>query len=174
MIVYRSSLLLFLAIALLCGYARVAGAESLVSSQKEGTNCSHDETTFRCVKFIKNYDGDTATFDIPGIHPLFGKRISVRIAGIDTAEVRGKGPCEKDSARTSRRLVENKLKLAKSIELRKVDRDKYFRILAEVYVDGQSLAEILIANRLAVPYDGGKKSVVNWCEMGRPRVPASK
>lgn len=172
MIVYRVFLLVSLTFVFIGCHSDVVIADSTSSSPIENSQCNHDATTFRCVKFIKNYDGDTATFDIPGIHPLFGKRISVRIAGIDTAEVRGKAPCEKDSARTSRRLVENKLKLAKSIELRKVDRDKYFRILAEVYVDGQSLAEILIANRLAVPYDGGKKSVVNWCEMGRARVPA--
>ena len=44
-------------------------------------NCTHDERTFRCVKYIKNYDADTITFDIPNIHPLLGKKISIRVTG---------------------------------------------------------------------------------------------
>lgn len=137
-------------------------------------NCQHDSTTFRCVKFLKNYDGDTLTFNIKDVHPLIGEKISVRVKNIDTAEIRGKLPCEKESARTARKLVENKLVNAKNIELKNVERDKYFRILADVYVDNTSIAEILIANRLAVTYDGGKKTPPNWCEMGKPRVPATK
>ncbi len=134
-------------------------------------SCEHTNTSFRCVKYLRNYDGDTITFKIPNVHPLLGENISVRIAGIDTAETRGKSPCEKDSARVSKRLVESKLRQAKSIELKNVQRDKYFRILAEVYVDGHSLKDALIQNHLAISYDGGRKNKVNWCEMGK-RVPA--
>ncbi len=137
-------------------------------------NCTHDATTFRCVKFIKNYDADTITVKIPGVHPLIGEKISVRVSGIDTAEVRGQAPCEKDSARNARQLVENLLKRAKNIELRHVDRDKYFRILADVYFDGRSLSEVLVQNRLAVAYDGGTKARTDWCQMGRPRQPAAQ
>lgn len=133
-------------------------------------NCAHDATTFRCVKYIKNYDADTVTFDIPNVHPLIGKSISVRVRHVDTPEIKGKLPCEKDAARTAKRLIENLLKNAKRIDLENVDKDKYFRILADVVVDGKSLKDTLFKNNLAYNYEGGTKQKINWCS----RVPASK
>lgn len=126
-------------------------------------SCDHDAKSFRCVKYDRNYDGDTVTFDIPNVHPLFGKNISVRLVGIDTAEIRTKDSCEKRVARTTKNLVESLLKQAKRIDLDNVERDKYFRILADVKVDGKSISQILIKNGLAVSYDGGTKQKVNWC-----------
>ncbi len=38
-----------------------------------------------------------------------------------------------------------------------MQRGKYFRIVADVYVDGNSLADELLQAELAKPYDGGKK-----------------
>ena len=126
-------------------------------------NCAHDKTTFRCVKYLKNYDADTITVEIPGVHPLIGDRISVRVFGIDAAEIKGKGKCEKEAARTAQRLVEHILESAENIELRNVARDKYFRILADVFADGRKVSDVLVKNGLAVAYDGGTKSKVNWC-----------
>ena len=45
---------------------------------------------FNNVTFHCWYDGDTCMFTIPGVHPLFGEKISVRIAGIDTPEIKSK------------------------------------------------------------------------------------
>lgn len=42
------------------------------------------------------YDGDTCMMSLPGIHPLFGDHIPVRLAGIDTPEM--KGQCERGEA----------------------------------------------------------------------------
>jgi len=137
---------------------------------KDPQKCAHDSMTFRCVKFIHNYDGDTITISIPNVHPLIGENISVRVRHIDTPEVKGKLPCEKETARTAQRLVENQLKNAQNIELRNISRDKYFRILADVYVDDKNLSETLIKNKLAYAYEGGTKEKVNWCN----RAPASK
>ncbi len=127
-------------------------------------SCEHDAKTFRCVKYLHNYDGDTVTFEIPGVHPLLGKSISVRVLGVDTPEKNGKKPCEKDRARDAQRLVGNLLEHATSIELRNIGRDKYFRILAEVWADGKSIGPILLKNHLAYSYDGGRKlASINWC-----------
>jgi len=41
-------------------------------------------------------------------------------------------------------------------------RGKYFRIVADVSIDGKSLAKSLINAKLAVIYDGGKKTK-DWC-----------
>lgn len=135
--------------------------------------CQHDVKTFRCVEYIKNYDADTVTFNIPDVHPLLGHKISVRVSGLDTPEIKGKSPCEKDAAKTAQRLVENLLKNAKVINLENIDRDKYFRVLADVVIDGKSLTEILLKNKLAYSYHGETKQQVNWCEFGKTRVPAS-
>lgn len=134
--------------------------------------CEHDDKTFRCVKVLKNYDGDTLTVDIPGVPALIGKKISVRIFGIDTPEVKTKDRCEKEAGRIAKNLVSNTLKNAKSVELHNVQRDKYFRILADVMVDGSSLKDILLKNNLAYEYDGGTKQHPDWCKS--LRQPASK
>lgn len=46
---------------------------------------------------------------------------------------------------------------AKVIGLKKVRRDKYFRILADVMIDGQSAAEMMLKAGFAKAYDGGTK-----------------
>lgn len=131
------------------------------------TECVHDKRNFRCVKYIKNYDGDTITFDIQGIHPLLGEKISVRVLGIDTPELKTKNKCELDKARIAKSLVNNLLKNASRIDLTNIERDKYFRILADVNYDGKSLKEALIKNNLAYGYMGQTKVVQNWCSSKR-------
>ena len=132
--------------------------------------CTHDSNNLRCVKYIRNYDADTITFKIPEVHPLLGEKIGVRVRGIDAAEIKGNGNCEKQAARIAKNLIESLLKQAKKIDLENVDRDKYFRILADVKIDGKNLKDILIKNNLAYAYDGGTKSKINWCE----RIPANQ
>lgn len=127
-------------------------------------SCQHDAHAFRCVKYLKNYDADTITFNIPGVHPLIGEKISVRVAHIDTPEIRTKDSCEKTAGRTAQRLMESLLKKAKRIDLTNLQRDKYFRILADVIVDGQSIKDILLKNHLAYAYEGGTKRKLNWCK----------
>ncbi|MFN9066796.1 MAG: thermonuclease family protein [Bdellovibrionales bacterium] len=166
-----------IALVLICtvmGFAQANGESNLKADEEAklsstGNSCAHTQNSFNCVEFLRNYDGDTLTVNIPNVHPLIGNKISVRVNGIDAPEKRGVKPCEKDRARTAQKLVQSLLKSAQRIDLRNVQRDKYFRILAEVWVDDLSIAEILIKNGLALPYDGGTKSLdVNWC-----RLPAS-
>lgn len=90
--------------------------------------------------------------------------ISVRVSGIDAPELKGTKPCEKDAARAAQRLIESLLKNAKRIDLTNVGRDKYFRILADVTADGQSIKAVLLKNKLAYEYDGGTKPAdFDWC-----------
>lgn len=139
-------------------------------------SCGHDSKTLRCVKYLKNYDADTITFDVPGVHPLLGDKISVRVSGVDAPEVKGKDDCEKKSARIAKNLVENVMKRGKRIDLVDVGRDKYFRILADVVVDGRNLKEILQKNGLVYEYHGGTKRKVDWCAVarGEGRLPADE
>ena len=128
------------------------------------SECAHTATSFNCVKYLKNYDADTITFQIPNVHPLIGEKISVRVKHIDSPEIKGKLPCEKDVARTSKRLIENMLKNGKRIDLVNIERDKYFRILADVKIDGKDVADTLIKNNLAYAYEGETKQKINWCK----------
>ena len=112
-------------------------------------------------KVISVYDGDTFRVDIDSLPPIVGKNIAIRLNGVDTPEIRGKCKYEKDLAVKARDFVRNKLANAKEIKLTKLQRGKYFRVVADVMVDGVSLEKELLDNKLAYKYTGGKKS--SWC-----------
>lgn len=113
------------------------------------------------------YDGDTFYINLPDLPDVFGKRLGVRIVGIDTPEMRSKCKTrvqkanEKKLALDAKDSLTSKLQNAKVIELTDLQRDKYFRLLAEVKVDGNNVSEALIAEGYAVAYDGGTKA--GWC-----------
>lgn len=109
------------------------------------------------------YDGDTIFVDIdnPEIPDVFRLGIGVRLRGIDTPEMRGKCPREVGLARHAKnRLLE--LLAGKTLVLKNVARDKYFRLLANVYVDGTNVVDVMLREQHGVPYEGGKKK--DWCE----------
>jgi Micrococcal nuclease (thermonuclease) homologs len=108
------------------------------------------------------YDADTFRVNISTWPDVIGKRISVRVKGIDAPEIKGACLQEKLAARRAKQETVIRLRSAKQIELRNIERDKYFRLLADVYLDGDSLAATLVARKLAKPYDGGRK--INWCD----------
>lgn len=113
-------------------------------------------------KFVRNYDGDTITVNIPSFPSIIGEKIPVRIARIDTPEIKGSCYKEKQLARRARNLVYSMLKNSSSIVLADLQRGKYFRLVANVIVNGKSVGEALIKNGLAVHYTGGRKTK-NWC-----------
>jgi micrococcal nuclease len=114
-------------------------------------------------KVISVYDGDTFRVDIDSLPPIVGKNIPIRLNGVDTPEIRGKCEYEKDLAIKARDFVRNKLANAKEIKLNNLQRGKYFRVVANVIVDGVSLEQELLENELAYKYTGGKKS--SWCNV---------
>lgn len=127
-------------------------------------DCQNTETSFRCVKVVDVYDGDTIFIDLPDQHPLFGKRIGVRIYGIDTPEMKTKNSCEKTKAHAVKSMLEYIIKKSDRIDVIDVQRDKFFRILGVVLVDGKSVADELIKRKLAYPYFGEKKPKRDWCK----------
>lgn len=102
---------------------------------------------------------------LPGLPPVFGDHILVRLAGIDTPEIKGRCDREKHLAREARDLVRSVLRQATEIRLAEPGRDKYFRIDARVVADGQDLGTLLIERGLAVPYNGEIKTAA-WCPSG--------
>ncbi len=126
--------------------------------------CEHTKDYFNCVQYVKNYDADTITFNIPNIHPLIGEKISIRVVGVDTPEIKTKNRCEKEKAINARDAVKKLLSNAKEIKLTHIQRGKYFRVVADVIYDGKSLSEYLLKNGHAYHYRGGKKKKMNWCK----------
>ena len=111
---------------------------------------------------ISVYDGDTFRVNIDSLPPIVGKNIAIRLNGVDTPEIKGKCQYEKDLALEARDFVRNKLANAKEIKLTKIERGKYFRVVAKVLIDGVSLEQELLDHGLAYKYNGGKKS--SWCK----------
>ena len=105
------------------------------------------------------YDGDTFRANIAGWPDIIGKRVMIRINGIDAPELRGKCVQEKKWALRAKQFVVSKLRHAKIIVLKNMHRGKYFRIIADVYVDGFNLGKEMIRRGLAVEYHGGRKKM---------------
>jgi endonuclease YncB( thermonuclease family) len=108
-------------------------------------------------KVIKVYDGDTITIAsvLPNTtEPIY--RFSIRLNGIDTPEIRGKTQEEKELAIQVRDALTEKI-YGKMVELRNVGNEKYGRVLAEIYLDGENINQWLVDENFAVAYDGGKK-----------------
>jgi len=108
---------------------------------------------------VSVYDGDTFTCDIDGLHPLIGESISIRIRGIDAPEMKDERSDIREKSIQARDYLRRRLVTAEKIELRHLERDKYFRILADVYVNEILISRELVAKKLAKPYDGGTKSL---------------
>ena len=128
------------------------GEENLLENSKPMPSTGFLE--IRPKQVVEVYDGDTFKIDLQGVHPLFGDKLPIRVKGIDTPELRGTTEEIKALAEQARELTENTLKGAEKIELRNPERGKYFRIVAEVWVDGKALATMLKEKGLAQDYDG--------------------
>jgi endonuclease YncB( thermonuclease family) len=136
----------------------------------DGTDISWEDTReFRFPtdggRVIKVYDGDTITIasKLPYDSSLL-YRLSVRLNGIDTPEMKGKDITddEKTAAKLARDFVSN-LILNKYVRLENIETEKYGRILADVYIGDVHLNQLLLKERYAVIYDGGtKKKPKSW------------
>jgi endonuclease YncB( thermonuclease family) len=104
------------------------------------------------------YDGDTFRAFLP---PHNKESQRVRLRGVDTPELKGQCKSEIDNAIRARDFVRLYLSRAKQIELKNVGRDKYKRVLADVYVDGVNLSQVLIKNKLGRKWRGRRE---NWCD----------
>lgn len=106
---------------------------------------------------IKVYDGDTITIaaKMPYMNsPIY--RFSVRLTGIDCPEIKSKSLVEKELAINARDVLSSKI-MHKNVVLHNVTLEKYGRLLADVYCEGVHINKWMLDNKLALPYDGGKK-----------------
>lgn len=110
-------------------------------------------------KVIEVHDGDTIKVAVKDWPPLIGDGIGVRVYGVDTRELKTGATAAKDA-------VSKWIPVDSVVWLGNLRRDKYFRILADVYFDCgdpalistcDNLAAKLIEKKLGVPYFGDAK-----------------
>lgn len=113
------------------------------------------------IKYI--YDGDTFYIHCrDGLRCEKGK-LGVRLAEIDTPELKGKCKAEKELARQAKQVTVEFLRSAESILLTIDDKRPYGyygRLIASVSVAGQDLGKLLISRAVARPYGNGREP---WC-----------
>ncbi len=114
--------------------------------------------SLKASRLVSVYDGDTFNVDIDEYPNLIGKNIPIRIAGVDTPEIKSVEIPLKIKALQAKEFTKNILENAKVIELKNMRRGKYFRIVADVIVDGQNIADLLLTQGHAKPYYGRKKT----------------
>ena len=111
----------------------------------------------RFAKVIKIYDGDTITVaaKLPfKTSPIY--RFSVRLRGIDSPEIKGTSEQECKQAIKSRDALHN-LIFGKIIEIRNNGKEKYGRLLADIYYNDIHINKWMDDQGYAVKYEGGKK-----------------
>ena len=109
-------------------------------------------------KVINIYDGNTITVASP--LPFTGSplyRFSVRLAGIDAPEIKGATPTE--GALSCDAL--HRLLFGKIVELRNHGREKYGRLLADVYFHELHVNQWMIDRELAVKYKIINNKIIN-------------
>lgn len=108
---------------------------------------------YKIKELVKIYDGDTITVVIDLGFGVFRKEV-LRLASINTPELRGD---EREVGLISRDWLINRLETAmdEGIDIIiKTDKDakgKYGRYIAEIFIDGVSVNEELVAEGLAEP-----------------------
>lgn len=113
-----------------------------------------------CGKVIKVYDGDTITV-ASKLHNSSDEtiyRFSVRLCGIDSAEMKSKNEIERLHAVKARDALAS-IVLGKMVLLKNVSTEKYGRLLADVYYNDICLNDWMLKNNYAVPYAGGTKTI---------------
>jgi len=121
----------------------------------------HDLDTARVVVVRSVYDGDTFRAAFDGPSPMAGRNVSIRVADIDTPEIKGHCSEEIHLARKARDLTASLLKAGSAVELKNLRRGYYGRIVAEVWIDGESLGASLLGRGLARQYYSWSRQ--KWC-----------
>lgn len=133
-----------------------------ISNNSYLKNITYKETDIfipqiKFAKVIKVYDGDTITVasKLPfNESPIY--RFSVRLRSIDSPEIRGKSEKECKLAIKSRDALHN-LIFGKIIELKNNGKEKYGRLLADIYYNDIHINKWMVDEGYAVKYDGGQK-----------------
>ncbi len=103
-------------------------------------------------------DGDTVYLNCAGL----GQR-KARLMGFDTPEVFSPR-CreEKQLGDRATRFLRAQIAAASAMDFRFHGQDRYGRDLVRMRIDGRDLAGLMVAEGLAVRYNGGRRT--DWCQ----------
>lgn len=120
------------------------------------------ESVCRVVEIV---DGDTVTLACAG-----RRSERARLSGFDTPELFSPGCAhERLAASRAKRHLAAMVAGAGRFDVQRHGYDRYGRLLAELAIDGRSVAQEMIAQGLARPYAGGRRAT--WCPDGGGTVP---
>ena len=110
-------------------------------------------------------DGDTVEIAVDFLPSPLPPKLSIRVMGIDTPEKAPRAQCDAEAAlaKKASAFTKNAVVNALEVDIKILKWDKYGgRVLGDVYLDHQSLAESLVSAGLARHYKGDAKQ--SWCE----------
>ncbi|HXV26296.1 MAG TPA: nuclease [Alphaproteobacteria bacterium] len=110
---------------------------------------------------LRVVDGDTLTVRA---QIWIGQELTtnVRLSGVNAPELGGGCARERELAQAARRYLAERVE-GRTVKLRKIGLDKFGGRVVAIVEDGTGdLGAGLLAARLAVPYDGGRRG--SWCE----------
>ena len=112
-------------------------------------------------QLVRVVDGDTIDLGVE-LWPGLVQRVKIRLAGINTPEKRTRLLCEKTAGIAATKFTQVFVESG-SITVDGVRNGKFAgRVLGNVFVDGKSLADALLAAGHARVYNGGKRKP--WCD----------
>lgn len=123
----------------LIGILLLAGCTAIPETTMETVESSKLYPDVKVTRLLRVIDGDTFACDINEHSAIAGKNISIRLRGINTPELKSKDEKERKFANLEKERLSDLLTNAQTIELKNLGRDKYFRIDADVYIDGEPL-----------------------------------
>lgn len=104
---------------------------------------------------VKVYDGDTFTIAFFMYGSKVPYRISVRLRGINAAEMLGGTPRKRVKAREAQGFLHSVI-FNKMVSLQNVSFEKYGRLLADVFCNGVNINQLMLDKCYAKSYDGTK------------------
>lgn len=116
-------------------------------------------------KVIRVIDGDTVVIEAPYLPDPLKKELAIRVYGVDTPEKSWRGKCDKEKnlGAEASRFTTNFIFNAEDVKVEIRKWDKFGgRVLGDLFIDGQSLTQELIARGYAREYYGDKKQ--SWCD----------
>lgn len=107
-------------------------------------------------------DGDTFAA-VVAVWPGLEYRVNIRVAGIDTPELKAKSECERAMALSALNRATELLREAQIVTVDHIKYDSFAgRMVADVYVDGKSFGHILLSENHARLYKERQRGAL-WC-----------
>ena len=133
-------------------------ALSITSAHADGTVMKHPISVYA----TRVIDGDSIVISAHLWLNLYQETV-LRLAHVDAPEIYGKCPEEKEKAEEATQFVKRWLEGSNMLTIHDIQQDKFGgRVVGRIVNErNQDLGQLLLANMLARPYEGGSRD--SWC-----------